>query len=225
MRQAIFAAVMLAACGKSHDKPAPNAETAKPNAETAKPNDQLDFTAWDMPTRIAAWQGAWAGEGLSKGEDAAWEIKGDDVEFVDHNGVRHMKLEVTSPCKAAFVEENARWLLTYTLARDGLVTGWGAAGARKGGHAIVCAGGDTFVFDGSGCTHWTIDEHYHPQSAPATCGFGRGESGEETFHVNRDGEETTQFVVDGDALMTKDLSRMHAKKLPDLAAAKAEQKL
>lgn len=232
MRHYLFASLLLVACGKSDKKPAESSKTTdKPAAvETEKPaapKDGPDTSAWDMDKRKAAWQGAWAGDGFSLGDTSAWEIKGDDVTFFNKQGEKHYKLSIESPCTAGFTEKTADgssgWTSVYTLKGDELVTGLGDAGSKKGDKAIVCGGGAIFEFDGKTCTQW--DNHFGRwEKSAGDCGFAKGDKGEDIFRYKLHDYET-KLVVDGDVIWSEQLSRAHAKKFPDLAAAKAEQKL
>lgn len=228
----LVASVLFIACGKSDKKPAEQRTSTEDKPVTidtsAKPADGPDFAAWDMAKRKAAWQGAWAGDGFSLGDASAWEIKGDDVTFFNKKGEQHFKLSVDSPCTAGFSAKSgdgssSGWTSVYTLKGDELITGLGDAGSRKGDQAIVCGGGSVFAFDGKTCTQW--DNHFDRwEKSEGDCGFAKGDKGEDIFRYKlRDYE--TKLIVDGDVIWSDQLSRVHATKHPDLAAAKAAQKL
>lgn len=230
MTRYLLASLLLVACSKSDDKkPAETKATDKPAPDEAPapPKDGPDTSAWDMSKRTAAWQGAWAGDGFSLGNTAAWEIKGDDVTFVDKQGEKKYKLSIESPCTAGFSEKtkdgSSGWTTTYTLKGDELITGLGDAGSRKGDQAIVCGGGAVFAFDGKTCTQWDNRFGRWEKSA-GDCGFAKGDKGEDIFRYKlRDYE--TKLAIEGDVIWSDQLARVHAKKFPDLSAAKAEQKL
>lgn len=106
MTRYLLASLLLVACGKSDKKPTENTKAADKAVEAPPaPKDGPDTSTWDMPKRTAAWQGTWAGDGFSLGNTAAWEIKGDDVTFVDKQGEKHYKLSIESPCTAGFSEK------------------------------------------------------------------------------------------------------------------------
>ncbi len=230
-------ALALVACSKNKEDAAGKAGSAAPAAkptevETPAKHDTTlpPFAAqWDMPRRTAAWQGAWAGEGFSIGDDAAWEIKGDDITFVNKKGEQHFKLTVDSPCTAGFSAKSADgssgWTSVYTLDKDGaLVTGLGDAGSRKGDQAVVCGGGEVWVYDGKTCTDW--GNHFGSwESKPGECGFKKDDKGAEVFFYKDMSGYESKVPIDGDVIWSEQLSRVHAKKHPDLAAAKAAQKL
>jgi hypothetical protein len=227
----LLASFLFVACGKSDKKPAEQRTSTADKPITldtsAKPTDGPNFAAWDMQKRTAAWQGAFAGDGESLGDTAAWEVKGSDVTFVNKRGEKKLKLEIESPCTAKFVESKdgstSSSTAAYTLEGDELITGLGDAGSKKGDTAIVCGGGAIFDFDGKTCKVW--QNHFDRwQSEPGDCGFAKGDKGEDIFRYKLHDYET-KLIVDGDVIWSEQLSRVHAKKLPDLAAAKAEQKL
>jgi hypothetical protein len=226
----------LVGCGKkkgdSTKATGSGAAAAKPTAvEAPKAADGPAFIAqWDMAKRKAAWQGAWAGDGFSLGDTAAWEIKGDDVTFVHKKGEEKYKLSVDSPCTAGFSQKDGNggsggWESVYTLDKDGqLITGLGDAGSRKGDQAVVCGMGEVWVWDGKACTDWA--NHFgHWESKPGECGFKKDDKGADVFFYKDMSGYETKLVVDGDVIWSEQLSHAHATKHPDLAAAKAAQKL
>lgn len=226
---------LVAGCGKKKEdgaKPGSAATAAKPTAVEAAPkkDDGPAFVSqWDMAKRRAAWQGAWAGDGFSLGDTSAWEIKGDDVTMINKKGEKHYTLTVDSPCTAGFGEKtaggNGGWESVYTLDKDGqLVTGLGDAGSRKGDQAVVCGMGEIWVWDGKACTDWSHN-FGNWESKPGECGFKKDDKGADTFFYKDTSGYETKLIVDGDVIWSEQLSHAHATKLPDLAAAKAAQKL
>jgi hypothetical protein len=226
------------ACGKKKDDAGAksgSAAAAKPTAvEAPATKDKMPAFAaqWDMDKRTAAWQGAWAGDGFGLGDTAAWEIKGDQIEFFNKKGEQHLTLEVTSPCTASFESHSdsntpgeSGWESVYTIDKDGqLITGLGDAGSRKGDQAVVCGMGEVWVWDGKACTDWA--NHFGQwESKPGECGFKKDEKGADVFFYKDMSGYETKLIVDGDVIWSEQLSRGHATKHPDLAAAKAAQKL
>jgi hypothetical protein len=203
----------------AHDSaPAKTAEPEKPAS-----NYPAAFEAWDMASRKAAWQGAWAGDGGALGWKAAWQIDGDKIDMVDGKGEKHLELELQSPCSAAFVEHGAdgstsSTISVYTLQNGQLITGLGDAGQKKGDQAVVCGGGKIFTVDAKGCTEWE-DNFGHLESKPGDCGFTS-----DGFRYKTDGMET-KLLVDGDVIWSDQLKMTHATKQPDLAAARKAQGL
>ena len=192
-----------------------------------KPAASGPFGAWDMTARSAAWQGAWSGDGGGVGDKAAWQVAGDKITYVDRNGEKHLELQLQSPCSAAFVEKSAdgsssSTIAAYTLKDGQLITGLGDAGQRKGSDAVVCGGGKVFTVDAKGCTEWE-DNFGRFESKPGDCGFVK-DGGKDVFRYMANGMETKD-LVDGDVIWSEQLSRTHATKQPDLAAARKAQGL
>jgi hypothetical protein len=208
-----------------HDAPA----SSKPTESAKAPAGDFPpaFAAWDMASRQAAWQGAWAGDGEAAGAKAAWTIDGTSIDFVDRSGEKHLTLKLQSPCSAAFEEHGADGSTSSTIAvftlKDGqLITGLGDAGQKKGDTAVVCGGGKVFTLDAKGCTMWEDDFGRLSQKA-GDCGFAQ-DSGKDIFRYKVDGYES-KLLVDGDVIWSEQLKLTHATKQPDLAAAKAAQGL
>lgn len=232
--------IALAACGKKKDDStkATGSGTAAAKltaVEAPAKKDKLPpFAAqWDMPKRTAAWQGAWAGDGFGLGDTAAWEIKGDQIDFFNKKGEQHLTLTVDSPCTAGFNSHSdsntpgeSGWESVYTLDKDGqLVTGLGDAGSRKGDQAVVCGMGEVWVWDGKACTAWANHFGDSWESRAGDCGIKKDEKGTEIFFYKDGTGYETKLIIDGDVIWSEQLSRTHATKHPDLAAAKAAQKL
>jgi len=231
MVKSLAFAALLISCKSKEEAPKPAA--TPPKATEPAPAPKADdgpavFAQWDMPARKAAWKGAWAGDGNSLGNTAAWSI--DDaghITFVDKKGEQKLELEIESPCTATFTEKTASgssgWTSVYTLKNGELITGLGDAGSKKGDKAIVCGGGEIFVFDGKACTDWA--NHFHRwESKPGECGFKKDDKGKDVFWYKTHGSEST-LLVEGDVIWSEQLAHSHATKHPDLAAAKAAQKL
>ncbi len=182
------------------------------------------FATWDRAPREKAWQGAWAGDGNAAGWKAAWQIDGDKIDYFDKKGEQHMKLELESPCSAEFKVDNGGWINTFTLKGGELITGLGDAGTRTGDRAIVCGGGDVYTVEGTTCTRWM--NHFHKwESEPGDCGF-KQDGGKDVFwYKHKNDTYEYKLPVDGDVIWSEQLAAVHAKKLPDLAAAKKEQGL
>jgi hypothetical protein len=206
-------------------------KTAEPTADMPKPSGGGDypsaFAAWDMASRKAAWQGAWAGDGEAAGAKAAWQIAGDKIDMVDAQGEKHLDLELESPCSAKFVEHGAdgstsSTTAVYTLQDGQLITGLGDAGQKKGDQAVVCGGGKIFTVDAKGCTEWE-DNFGKLESKPGDCGFAK-DGDKDIFRYKADGMES-KLLVDGDVIWSEQLKLTHATKQPDLAAAKKAQGL
>jgi hypothetical protein len=225
----VFAA--LAGCSKK-DGAADKAGTASAAApaKAAPPAPAGDypaeFAAWDMPARAAAWQGAWSGEAMSLGQEAAWEITGTKLHYVDKHGEKQMELEVRSPCTAKFTERSASGSesteTVYTLQDGQLITGLGSAGQRKGDQAVVCGGGKIFTLDAKGCTEWE-DNFGRLKSKPGECGFAK-DGDKDVFTYKAYGSETT-LRVEGDVIWSEQLAQTHATKQASFDAARQAQGL
>jgi hypothetical protein len=206
-----------------------SAKTAEPPAPAKAPagNFPAEFTAWDMASRQAAWQGAWAGDGEALGLKAAWTVNGDNVDYFDKNGEKHLTLKLQSPCSAALEEHGAdgstsSTITVYTIKDGQLITGLGDAGQKKGDQAVVCGGGKVFTVDAKGCTMWE-DDFGRLSSKPGDCGFAK-DGDKDIFRYKVDGYES-KLIVDGDVIWSEQLSMRHAAKQADLAAAKTTQGL
>jgi hypothetical protein len=178
------------------------------------------FAAWERAPREKAWQGAWAGDGGSLGSKAAWQVDGDKIDYFDKKGEQHLTLELESPCSAAFKAGTSWTITTFTLKDGELVTGLGDAGSRKGDKAIVCGGGDVYSVEGTTCTRWM--NHFHQwESEPGDCGF-KQDGGKDVFwYKHKNDTYENKLQIDGDVIWSEQLAGSHAKKHPDLAAAKA----
>lgn len=215
-----------------------------PGADKEPARQPDAFKQWGDPAAaMAVWQGAWAGDGFGLGNDAAWEITGDKIAFVDGKGEQSYTLTIDSPCTAGFGGGDGGWISVFTVKDGQLITGLGDAGMRKGDKAIVCGGGSVWVFEGGTCTRW--EDHFKRwESAPGKCGFKKDEAAgeaagaaageaagaaasepKEVFFYVGSGDYESKLLVDGDTIWSEQLSRSHAKKFADLAAAKAAQSL
>jgi hypothetical protein len=219
----------LTGCKKkeSNDTAAKPADPGKAEpAAKAPPADSGPFSAWDMPARKAAWQGAWAGDGGAAGWKAAWLVEGDKVTRVDGKGEKKLDFELVSPCSAKITEKSdsgsSSTTSVYTLQNGQLITGLGDAGSRKGDQAIVCGGGKIFSLDAKGCTMWE-DDFGKLSSKPGDCGFRKDGDKEVFFYKANDREST--LLVEGDVIWSEQLKATHATKHADLAAAKTAQGL
>lgn len=228
-----FAATAALGCKKETK---PNAEPAASTRGSEQapppapaPGDTMPaaFAPWDIAARKAAWQGAWAGDGFALGNNAVWLVEGNKVTFFDRKGEQHFELTMDSPCTAGFSAKDASggssgWTTVYTLKDGQLITGLGDAGSRKGDKTIVCGGGAVFMLDGSTCTVWE-NNFKRWESKPGECGY-KQDQGKEVFWYKLHDYES-KLLVEGDVIWSEQLSRVHATKHPDLAAAKAAQKL
>jgi hypothetical protein len=224
----------LAACSKKEgtgDNAGDKAgKTAEPAASGKAPADDGKyppaFAAWDMGTRKAAWQGAWAGEGGALGRKAAWEITGNKIRMLDKNGEKQLELEVTSPCTAKLVEKSdggsSSTTAVFTLENGQLITGLGSAGSKKGDTAVVCGSGKVFTLDAKGCTVWE-DNFGKIESSPGECGFAK-DGDKDVFTYKSSGMEST-LLVEGDVIWSEQLKKTHAAKHPSFDAAKQAQGL
>lgn len=226
----------LAGCSKKKDDPAATstgkaAEPAGSAAATADPpapagNYPAEFAAWDMPARAAAWQGAWAGDGESAGQKAAWEVSGNKARQVDRKGEKQLGFEVTSPCTARFEEKvdgaTTGRITVFTLKDGQLITGLGGAGQKRGAEAVVCGGGKIFTLDAKGCTEWD-DNFGRLKSKPGECGFAK-DGDKDVFKYKAYGSETT-LLVEGDVIWSQQLKQTHATKHPTFDAARQAQGL
>jgi hypothetical protein len=215
----------LTGCKKTDNQDPPASKTAegnKPAMDKPAASYPAAFDAWDMASRNAAWQGAWAGDGGSLGWKAAWQITGDQIDYFDGKGEKHMTFALESPCTAKFAQtgkNGTEWTVTtYTINNGQLITGLGDAGQKKGDQAVVCGGGKIFTVDAKGCTEW--EENFGKmESKPGDCGFAK-----DGFHYKSYGNDTT-LLVDGDTIWSDQLKATHATKHPDLAAARKAQGL
>ncbi len=182
------------------------------------------FTAWMDPAKAkAAWQGAWSGDGFGLGDTAAWLVEGDKITFVNRKGEKHYTLTIDSPCTAGYSGGDGGWVNVYMIKDGQLITGLGDAGQKNGNKALVCGGGDTWLFDGTTCTRW--QNHLKRwESGPGKCGF-KQDAGKDIFFYVSSGDYESKLLIDGDTIWSEQLARDHAQKHPDLAAAKAAQKL
>ena len=229
IKTVVFAVLVVAgaACKKDEGGGGGAAKTGEGGGAALKGNFPAEFQKWDLKGRLAAWQGAWAGEGGSLGNKAAWQITGDKMTFVDSKGEKQLTFALESPCTAKFTETTAdgassSTIPTYTLKDGALITGLGSAGQKKGDTAIVCASGNVYTVDAKGCQEWgnMFDKW---EAKPATCGF-RKDGDKDVFFYTSFGSEST-LIVDGDVIWSEQLRDAHAAKHPDLAAAKAAQGL
>jgi hypothetical protein len=232
IKAVMFAALVIAgaACKKDDDKAGGGAaKTGEGGGGGAKlaGNFPAEWQKWDLPARMAAWQGAWAGEGGGLGVKAAWQITGNKVTYVDKGGEKQLAFSLESPCTAKLTETTAdgassSTIPTYTLKDGALITGLGSAGQKQGDSAIVCASGNVYTVDAKGCQEWSsmFDKW---EAKPGTCGF-RKDGDKDVFFYTSFGSEST-LDVDGDVIWSEQLRDAHAAKHPDLAAAKAAQGL
>lgn len=232
----ITATLTTTAC-KKDDKDAAKAGAA-PAAKGTEPapvNDELAaalpkqappaFAAWDLPARAKAWQGAWVTE-ASLGSPIAYEIKGAAATSWDGKAEKQLSFELESPCSAKLTEHTASGssgtTSHFTLRNGALVTGLGDAGSRKGRTAVACISNEVLTLDEAGtCLSWSaMFDRW--KSEPGTCGFAQ-KDGKEVFTAKVNGMDTT-LLVDGDALLSDQLSKTFAAHHPDFAAAKAAAK-
>lgn len=217
---------------KSTDKPGV-APVAK--SEEAPVSDELaavlpkhapaEFAAWDLPARAKAWQGAWVSE-ASLGSPQAMEIKGAVVTTWDGKAEKKLAFELESPCSAKLIEKSESGSSSttshFTIKGGALVEGLGDAGTRKGKAAVACVSNQVLTLDESGkCMSWSsmFDKW---ESEAATCGFAM-KDGKEVFTAKVNGMDT-ELLIDGDALMSEQLSKTSAAKQADWTAAKAAVK-
>ena len=229
----LLTAITATAC-KKEDKAADKPGVAKAD-EAPAVSDELaavlpkhapaEFAAWDLPARAKAWQGAWISE-ASLGSPHAMEIKGAVVTTWDGKTEKTLAFELESPCSAKLVEKSAGGSSSttshFTLKNGALVEGLGDAGSRKGKAAVACVSNEVLTLDESGtCLSWSsmFDKW---QSEAATCGFAT-KDGKEVFTAKVNGMDTV-LLIDGDALMSEQLSKKSAAKQADFAAAKAAVK-
>lgn len=223
----VFAA--LAGCGKKDgatDKAAETSGAAPAKAEPPAGKFPPEFAAWDMGARTAAWQGAWAGEPMSLGQKAAWEVTGEKVRYLDKNGEKQLELAVTSPCTAEIIEKSASGTSStqavFTLKDGQLITGLGSAGQKKGDQAVVCGDGSIFTLDAKGCTEWD-DNFGKLKSKPGECGFAK-DGDKDVFKYTVRGRESV-LLVEGDVIWSDQIARTHATKQASFDAARQAQGL
>ncbi len=184
-----------------------------------------EFAAWDLPARAKAWQGAWVSE-ASLGSAQAMEITGAVVKTWDGKAEKTLAFELESPCSAKLVEKSAGGSSSttshFTIRGGALVEGLGDAGTRKGKSAIACISNQVLTLDEAGtCRSWSsmFDKW---ESEAATCGFAT-KDGKEVFTAKVNGMDTT-LLIDGDALLSEQLSKQSAAKQADWTTAKAAVK-
>lgn len=231
----LLAALLLvtatSAC-KKEDKPADKPGVAAKSEEGPAADDPLaavlpkrapaEFSAWDLPARAKAWQGAWVSE-QSLGSPLAYEIAGAVVKTWDGKAEKTLAFELESPCSAKIIEKSAGGSSSttshFTLKNGALVEGLGDAGSRKGKSAVACISNEVLTLDESGkCLSWSsmFDKW---SSEPATCGFAT-KDGKEVFTAKVNGRDT-ELLIDGDALLSEQLAKKSAAKQADWATAKA----
>lgn len=217
------------AADKANDKPGVAAKSAEaPSDELAAvlpKNAPAEFTAWDLPARAKAWQGAWISE-ASLGSPQALEIAGAVAKTWNGKEEKTLAFEIESPCSAKIIEKSASGSSSttshFTIKNGALVEGLGDAGSRKGNTAVACISNQVLTLDESGkCLSW--DSMFDKwKSEPATCGFST-KDGKEVFTAKVNGSDRV-LLVDGDALLSEQLSKRSAAKQTDWAAAKAAVK-
>jgi len=224
--------VAVTACKKEEkgagDKPgvAAKSEEAPDELAAVLPKGApAEFAAWDLPARAKAWQGAWVSE-ASLGSPQALEIQGAVVKTWNGKEEKTLAFELESPCSAKLVEKSAGGSSSttshFTLKGGALVAGLGDAGTRKGKSAVACISNQVLTLDESGkCLSWSsmFDKW---SSEAATCGFAT-KDGKEVFTAKVNGMDT-ELLIDGDALLSEQLSKKSAAKQADWTAAKAAVK-
>lgn len=230
-----LATLGTAAC-KKENKDASGAAAGGATAKTADPGGEpagelaavlpkgapAEFTAWELPARAKAWQGAWVTE-QSLGSKIAIEVKGAAVTTWDGKAEKHLAFELESPCSAKLVEKGADGSTSsttshFTIKGGALVLGLGDAGSRKGKSAVACISNAVLTLDDAGtCLAWSsmFDKW---KSEPGKCAFAQ-KDGKDVFTATVNGMETT-LQIDGDAMMSEQLARVSAKSSPDFAGAK-----
>lgn len=225
--------VLAAACDKdAKSKPGePGAAPAGKPAPAAAPGAERGggsgpFAGWDLEARKAAFQGAHHTPGDAIGSWQAWDVKGDKVTIYDGTAEKTLELAITSPCTAKTTERDgdssSSTTSHYTLKDGAIVMGLGNAGSRRGPEAIACVSNRIFTVDAAGaCAEWEQDmfDDTRWESKPGTCGFARA-GDKEIFKATVDGFES-ELLVEGDALLSEQLARVHSEKVADFAAAKA----
>lgn len=230
----LFTAVTTTACKKEEKSTAGDKPGVAAKTDEAPPvSDELaavlpkrppaEFTAWDLPARAKAWQGAWVSE-AALGVPEAVEIKGAVAKSWNGKVEKTLSFQLESPCSAKFTETLADGSTTgtvskFTLKNGALVTGLGDAGTRKGKTAVVCVSNQVLTLDESGkCIAWTymFDK---ADSEPGTCALAT-KDGKEVFTAKVNGMDI-ELAIDGDAIMSEQLAKKSAAKHPDFAAAKA----
>ena len=233
----LITATLTATACKKDDQDAPNsgAGPAAKGNEAAPVSDELAavlpkqappaFAAWDLPARAKAWQGAWVTE-ASLGSPIAYEIKGAVATSWDGKAEKQLSFELESPCSAKLTEHTASGssgtTSHFTLRNGALATGLGDAGSRKGKTAVACISNEVLTLDEAGtCLSWSsMFDRW--KSEPSTCGFAQ-KDGKEVFTAKIHGMDTT-LIVEGDALLSEQLSKVSAAHHADFAAAKAATK-
>lgn len=227
----LLCATTTTAC-KKDDKASDKPGVAAKSEEAPAVSDELaaalpkrapaEFTAWDLPGRAKAWQGAWVSE-ASLGSPEALEIKGAVAKTWNGKEEKTLAFEIESPCSAKIIEKSASGSSSttshFTVKAGTLVTGLGDAGSKKGKSAVACISNEVLTLDEAGtCLSWSsmFDKW---KSEPATCGFST-KDGKEVFTAKVHGMDST-LIVDGDALMSEQLAKKSAAKHADFAAAKA----
>jgi hypothetical protein len=180
------------------------------------------FTAWDLPARAKAWQGARLTQ-PSIGFKIAIDVAGKTITTWDGKTEKALELEMESPCSMKIVENMAGGQSSttthYTMRSGKLLQGLGDAGSRNGKTAVACISNAIFTVDDTGaCTQWTANFGKF-ERAKSTCGFAQ-KAGKEVFTASVNGMDVA-LIVDGDAMFSEQLGNANAQSFADFAAAKA----
>jgi hypothetical protein len=180
------------------------------------------FTAWDLPARAKAWQGARLTQ-PSIGFKMAIDVAGKTITTWDGKTEKALELEMESPCSMKIVENMAGGKSSttthYTMRSGKLLQGLGDTGSRKGKTAVACISNAIFTVDDTGaCTQWTANFGKF-ETAKGTCGFTQ-KAGKEIFTANVNGMDVA-LIVDGDAMFSEQLGNANTQSFADFAAAKA----
>lgn len=218
---ALLAAILAVGCGKKKDEnkasePA-KTETPAPKAEAPAKAAGPDFSAWDGPGKLKAWEGSWLAK--ENGTIQAWTVTGTKVQTWDGEKENSYELVMEAPCRVSFKGDGGMMFpRDFTVVDGGIQYRGGGAGYRNGDKAIFCdASGSIFTLDDKGCTVWK--DHFGKwESSPGDCKLEKNADGADVFtHGDPNGG---QMEIRGDAILSH--SSFETEKVDgDFAAAKA----
>jgi hypothetical protein len=220
------------------EKTAPDPGTAGKASGAAgfeAPRGEGPHEGFDLAALHRKLQGTWMVGGTAFSSiPRIWHLDESDLVIVDGEGKRsEHTLRLLAPCYAAVAEKGGGSTVFSTFVFDGdtLYQGLGNAGVRQGERVVACMAAGIYELADDACTKWTRKPFASPgqpawEKEPGECGFaedGKVFFGDDTSSKRKIYGREQLEVIEGDALMTRQMAGNRAEKVASLEEALARQ--
>lgn len=242
-------ALALAACDKKEEQgeaadPAKEQAASKASPEPDRARGEAGFEApagegphqgFDLAALHSKLQGTWIVGGAALSSiPRIWHVAGNDLVIVDAEGKRsEHTIRLLAPCQAAVAEKQGSSTVFSHFVFDGdtLYQGLGNAGVRQGERVVACLSAGIYELADGSCTKWTRKPFAGPgqpmwEHEPGECGWDEGGEvffGDDTRSKRKLYGREQLEVIEGDALMTRQMAGNRTEKVASLEEALARQ--